>query len=175
MMDVTFFNTFVGIGTIIIVITIIVAIVGLILYRETTERLARKYFFWDGLLLALAGLIGSLIYSNFFGFPPCTLCWWQRIFLYPQVILFSIGLWGHGDRRTIALASVALSGLGFLVSIYQYLLQMGLLENSTVCIGGTACASIDAIAFGFITIPLMCGILFLSILITSIFSLQKDS
>ncbi|MBP9821339.1 MAG: disulfide bond formation protein B [Candidatus Pacebacteria bacterium] len=174
MMDTTLFNTLLGVGAIIITIAILTTIVGLVWYRETTQRMIQKYFLWDGLLLALAGLVGSLIYSNFFGFPPCTLCWWQRIFLYPQIILFSIGLWGRGDKRTIALSSSILSGLGLLVSIYQYLLQMGLFENSTVCIGGTACASIDAIAFGFITIPMMCGILFLGILISSIFSLQKN-
>lgn len=175
MIDVTLFNTFIGIGAIIIIVAILATVIGLALYRKTTKQLARKYFFWDGLLLALAGLIGSLVYSNFFGFPPCTLCWWQRIFLYPQVILFSIGIWGHGDRRTIALGSTILSGLGLLVSMYQYLLQMGLFQNSTVCLGGAACASIDAIVFGFITIPLMCGILFLGILTTSILSLQKNS
>lgn len=173
MMDATFFNTLIGIGAIIIVIAIVVTIAGLVWYREITERIVQKYFFWDGLLLALAGLVGSLIYSNFFGFPPCTLCWWQRIFLYPQVILFGIGIWGRGDKRTIALASGILSGLGILVSIYQYLLQMGVFANSVLCSAEQACASIDAIALGFITIPLMCGILFLGILTSSIISLRK--
>lgn len=172
-MDPTFFNIVAGIGTILIALAILVTVAGLVWYRDTTEQIARKFFLWDGLVLALAGLIGSLIYSNFFGFPPCTLCWWQRIFLYPQVILFSIGIWGRGDKRTIAITSAILSGLGILVSLYQYLLQMGLFENSTVCIGGTACASIDAIAFGFITIPLMCGILFAGILTSTLISLRN--
>lgn len=172
-MDATLFTTILGIGAILIGVAIVVTIIGLAWYPDVLKAASQKYVFWDGFILSLLGLIGSLTYSGLFQFPPCPLCWWQRIFLYPQVILFGIGIWGRGDQRTILLGSSILSGLGLIVSIYQYLLQMGVWGDSSVCLGGTACASIDAIAFGFITIPLMCGILFLALLLGSFIAQKK--
>ena len=39
------------------------------------------------MLFSTVAMIGSLIYSNIIGFPPCDLCWYQRILMYPIAIL----------------------------------------------------------------------------------------
>src|SRR3989339_1933832 len=44
-------------------------------------------------IVVFFGTASSLFYSEFAHFTPCTLCWWQRVFLYPQVILFAIVIW----------------------------------------------------------------------------------
>mgnify|MGYP001558839681 CR=1 FL=1 len=44
-------------------------------------------------LTALSSTIVSLVYSDVIGYEPCKLCWIQRIFLYPQVVIFGLALW----------------------------------------------------------------------------------
>src|SRR3989338_8612975 len=44
-------------------------------------------------IVSLTAVLGSLFYSEIIGFEPCVLCWWQRIFLYPIVIIAGTALW----------------------------------------------------------------------------------
>lgn len=73
-------------------------IVILILISYFTHRtpvvkfLAKNAFLFSFLIVASASL-GSLFYSEIIGFEPCKLCWYQRVFMYPQVIIFGIALW----------------------------------------------------------------------------------
>src|SRR3989338_2063143 len=54
-------------------------------------------------LVSLIAVVSSLFYSEIVGFEPCVLCWWQRIFLYPLVVLFGIALW-RKDRSVFIYA-----------------------------------------------------------------------
>jgi len=102
---------------------------------------------------ALASLSGSLFYSNVVGFVPCELCWWQRIFLYPQVILFLTAL-KYKDGGVFKYAW-RLSALALVVSIYQIYIQLGGPSSLPCAAAGSACAKIFVNAFGYITIPVM--------------------
>lgn len=44
-------------------------------------------------VVALVATLGSLYYSEVRLFLPCELCWYQRIFMYPQAVLLGIALW----------------------------------------------------------------------------------
>ncbi|MCS6867391.1 MAG: disulfide oxidoreductase [Thermus sp.] len=44
-------------------------------------------------MVALVATLGSLYYSEVRLFLPCELCWYQRIFMYPQAILLGLALW----------------------------------------------------------------------------------
>ena len=43
-------------------------------------------------LVAGVSAMGSLFFSYIMGFAPCVLCWYQRIFLFPLVIILTVGL-----------------------------------------------------------------------------------
>jgi disulfide bond formation protein DsbB len=106
-------------------------------------------------LVAVAGTGLSLFYSDIKGFEPCTLCWVQRIFLYPQVILLGLALW-KGDHQ-VGAYSLGLSVPGALVAGYHYYGQMvdsGVLScrpGDTI----SPCAQRFVLEFGYVTIPMM--------------------
>jgi len=49
-------------------------------------------------LVALIATNGSLFYSEYAKFTPCLLCWLQRIFMYPLVVLFAIAVSKKDDK-----------------------------------------------------------------------------
>ncbi|RIH89487.1 Disulfide bond formation protein C [Meiothermus luteus] len=88
-------------------------------------------------LVALVATLGSLYYSEVRNFIPCTLCWYQRIAMYPLALLLGIALW-RGDAGVKPYA-ITLSLLGLFWSSY-HLLELwvpGLAPN--VCKGPIPC------------------------------------
>ncbi len=108
-------------------------------------------------VFALASSALTLYYSEILGFEPCPLCWWQRVFMYPQVILFALALWKGIPFRFY---SIVLSVLGLGVAAYHHALQM-LPAGSLPCpASGPSCSQITLLEYGYITYPLMAGTLF---------------
>src|SRR5690625_6744143 len=70
---------------------------------------------------ALVATLGSLFYSEVMGFVPCELCWIQRIFMYPLVMIYGVA--AFKKDLSIALPGLFLSGIGMFISAYHYLLQ----------------------------------------------------
>lgn len=108
-----------------------------------------------GFIVSLSAVIASLLYSDVIGFEPCTLCWVQRIFIYPQAILFGMALWRK--ERVIVDYSLALSIVGGLIAAYHYYGQM-FNTSALPCkaAGGVSpCAIRFFVEFGYITIPMM--------------------
>src|SRR5688572_3194157 len=50
------------------------------------------------LIVALFATLGSLFLSEIAGWTPCLLCWYQRIFMYPQAVILALAFW-HNDRN----------------------------------------------------------------------------
>lgn len=123
---------------------------------------------WIGFILTFGGVLLTLYYSEILGFPPCPLCWWQRVFLYPQVILFALALWKKD--RTIADYSIALSLAGLGVALYHHALQV-LPHGSLPCPaeGAISCAQRFVFEFGYITFPLMAATLFAFLIVLMLF------
>jgi disulfide bond formation protein DsbB len=112
-----------------------------------------RHALWLGFLVALVAVLGSLFYSNVVGFAPCVLCWWQRVFIYPQLVLFLVAL-SKKDRGVFAY-SVALSMLAGIVALYHSYVYWGG-ESLLPCTAlGGACSKIYVYAFGYVTIPAM--------------------
>lgn len=105
-------------------------------------------------LISLLGTSGSLYFSEIMRFPPCALCWYQRIFLYPLVFIFGVAIWtGDDSYRKYALP---LAALGLLISLYHNLLYYGLIEEALApCTQGVSCSAKQLELFGIITIPLL--------------------
>ena len=108
-----------------------------------------------GFIVSLAATFTSLLYSDVIGFDPCTLCWIQRIFIYPQVLLFGLALWKK--EKVIIDYSLALSVVGGIIAAYHYYGQMfntGALPCAAAE-GVSPCAVRFFVEFGYITIPMM--------------------
>lgn len=130
---------------------------------------------WIGLLVTLGGVILSLYYSEVLGIAPCGLCWLQRVFLYPQAILFALAVWKND--RGIADYSIALSIFGAGVSLYQHYLQMGgasVLPCPSVTTGAD-CVQRFLFEFGYITFPLMSFSVFAFLIVVMLFVRRRNS
>ena len=129
-------------------------------------RFVHKYALWFGFGLSSLAIVGSLLYSNFIGFEPCTLCWWQRIFIYPQAVLFLVAI--IKKDRGIFDYALPLSIAAFILSLYQsYSNFSGTSVLPCTAVGG-ACSRVYVLEYGYITIPLMsftlvCYLLFIKL------------
>ena len=144
---------------------ILVSIVYLILRKKPFSPALAQKALWFAFLVALIATAGSLFYSEIAGFEPCKLCWFQRIFMYPQVLLLGMAIWKK--ERAIADYGILLAVLGALVAGYHYLLQLGIAPNLPCSAVGysVACSQVFVMNFGYITIPLMSFTAFLLVII----------
>ncbi len=119
--------------------------------RSSSQSLT---FVFSAFVLSLIATLGSLFFSEIMNFVPCSLCWYQRIFMYPLVFLFSINLLFPDEK--IFKYTFPITFVGWIISIYHNLLMFKIIpENLSPCIQGVPC-SVDYLNwFGFITIPLL--------------------
>ena len=55
-------------------------------------------------VVSLIATLGSLYFSDIRGLPPCTLCWVQRIFMYPLIAIATIGLLQKNEKIAVTTA-----------------------------------------------------------------------
>jgi disulfide bond formation protein DsbB len=154
-------NIFLGTGAIIVQIISVIALFVLFFGHKTMFRknvlldFIDKHFLVLGLVFSLIGTLFSLVYSEIINFAPCYLCWWARVFLYPQVILFGIALWDN-DRKIIKYITPLLS-LGFLVVAYHNFMYYFAETGNLPCdASGVSCYQQLVYEFGgYISIPML--------------------
>jgi disulfide bond formation protein DsbB len=161
-------------------LNLVLAIGGLVLAAVTIVLLVdyfvynRKYFgakiepwLWPMIIVTTIGSVGlSLVYSEYFGFIPCSLCWLQRIAIYPQALL-AVLAYRSRDTINFPIYGIGLSLFGLAVAIYQYIYQMLPVEaresGIAPCLvdgSGADCAVKVIDLFGFVTFPLLTAITF---------------
>ena len=114
-------------------------------------------------LLALVSSLGALFFSEVMNLPPCVLCWWQRIFMFPLVFTLGLSLFAR-DSAGIRY-SMLLAAIGWLVALYHFLLYSGFIpKGMQPCGPGLSCSEISFELWGFMTIPLMSLIAFTGLL-----------
>jgi len=171
-------NKILSLGTIFLQIFILFTLGNFIFYKSRENKfllLLKKYTFHLGFLVSLGAFLLSLFYSSIVGYPPCELCWMQRIFLYPQLILFTMEL--YKKDRSIVDFSIVFATIGSIISMYHVYVENGGTK-------GLACANINPASttqiscavryiyeFGYITMPIMA--LTISIFIILILSNYK--
>lgn len=113
-------------------------------------------------LVAVIATAGSLWFSESAGFPPCELCWYQRIAMYPLVVVCGVGAatrdlgsWRYG---------VPLAAIGLVIAAYHVALQFQPSLDVVSCDVGAPCTGRYVLVFGFISIPTLAGAAFLLIL-----------
>mgnify|MGYP000123059694 FL=1 len=105
-------------------------------------------------LVASVATLGSLFFSEIMNFVPCSMCWYQRIFMYPLVLIFLINLLYPDDK--LFKYSMPLVTTGLFFSIYHNLLMFDIIPESVVpCVSGVPCSTEYINWFGFVTIPLL--------------------
>lgn len=144
-------------------------ITGVLLTRNNVSM--RKFLIKYSLVLAfsvsLIATLGSLFYSEIARFEPCKLCWYQRIFLFPQTILFAVALW---KKLPVAAYSLALSGIGALIAAYHTALQFGITSGLPCAKEAVSCTQRFVLEYGYITIPTMSLTAFLLLILFALFA-----
>ncbi|MCK5640781.1 MAG: disulfide bond formation protein B [Gammaproteobacteria bacterium] len=105
-------------------------------------------------LMATISTLGSLFFSEVMDLVPCVLCWYQRIFMFPLVIILLVGLFPL-DKNVVRYA-LPIAVIGLLFTVYHCLLFFGFIpENLQPCSQGVSCADDSMVLFGFLPIPLL--------------------
>lgn len=123
-------------------------------------------------IIALVATVGSLFFSEIMEFIPCSLCWYQRIFMYPLVIIFMVGFLTE-SKETFKF-SIPLTVIGFFLALYHNLLIWEIIpEKMSPCVEGIPCTSIYINWFGFMTIPFLSLMAFSLLLFVGLKNLRK--
>ncbi len=172
------FSTVLGFLVVVSHIFLILALVYFILFKNKENDKLIQFVEGRALLLAflitLFATLGSFIYSNIIGFTPCVLCWWQRIFLFPQLIILGIALKNKFEK--IASYVLPLSILGALVALYHIYISFGFhsIIPCATTIGETSCVVQYVNEFGYVTIPVMSLTIFIYLIILQVALYKKN-
>jgi len=122
-------------------------------------------------LLVSVSALGSLFFSFVMEFAPCVLCWYQRIFLFPLVLILAIGLFPF-DKKVVKYA-LPLAIAGWLTAVYHNLLYAGFIPKSIQpCSQGVSCTEEYINLFGFLSIPVL-SLLSFSTIVTLLIILYR--
>ena len=136
-----------------LVLVVLAALLGRYPQDYLPAGLVRPMLLW-GAITAFASVVLSLYYSEIVGFEACALCWWQRIFIYPQVILFFIA-WRRGEYGVWRYA-LPLSVFGLFFGIAHWILQTFHFSIIPCAAAGLSpCEKVFFIEFGYVTFPVM--------------------
>jgi len=143
-------NRFLGILALVAVAVAVVATVMLVTRR--VPRWARELALPSAALIAIVTTLGSLYYSEVAGYPPCTLCWYQRIAIYPQVIVLGVA----ALRRDVEVwrTSVPLAVVGAGISVWHIVIER-IPSLAGPCDPANPCTIKWVEEFGFLTVPTM--------------------
>jgi disulfide bond formation protein DsbB len=173
-MSLEHYSTLLSLGS----IGIFTAIFLISVFSFFSEKVNKKlegfgYFNYIYVILIISGLsvAGSLIYQLVYNTPVCELCWWQRIFLYPTVII-SLVAYINQKYKEAHTNILILSIFGLFYACYHYYYHfkgfvLGQKVELPCSYGGLlpACTDSPILIFGFITIPFMGVLVFTSIIL----------
>lgn len=113
---------------------------------------------WSSLFIAwvisAASLLGALFLGEVMDLPPCVLCWWQRIAMFPLVLILPAGMFPL-DPKVFRYA-LPLAVAGWIVALFHVLLVAGVIpERIQPCSRGVSCKDVQIEWFGFLTIPML--------------------
>lgn len=133
--------------------------------KEPNTNQVYMYMAW---VVSITAMLGSLYFSEIRGFIPCELCWYQRILMYPLVLILGIGTF-QADL-SVKRFVLPMAIIGWCISFYHYMLQKvpGLAEIKP-CVNGVPCNAQYINWFDVITIPFLALTAFTIIIYLMIF------
>lgn len=118
--------------------------------------------------------LGSLFFSEVMDVPVCNLCWYQRVAMYPMVLILAVGLFPYdpGVLRTAG----PLAAIGWLIALFQLLLIVGIVpESIQPCVKGIPCSETHLSILGFLNIPTLSFMTFSLIGVLLFFTRKMES
>ncbi len=175
-------NLIVASGGLLLAVLTVVLFFDLLFLRGRLFSVYTRTLAWPAIIGASVGSVAlSLVYSEYFGFIPCSLCWLQRIAIYPQALL-SLLAFKIRDAVNFPIYGIALSVCGLIVAVYQYIYQMVPVEVLTTgfmpCLadGSNADCAVKVInLFGFVTFPFLSGVVFLFLIAVYIYQMRTPA
>lgn len=185
------FNVVTGLSALTVFGQVVIAALLATLLTEQITQKRGKFGMWVSvhgltlmLIVALTATLGSLFFSDIALWSPCKDCWFQRIFMYPQVVLLAIALWKK-DRH-VSRYILALSIIGLVIAALHYNTQVQaalhpVLDTEGVNVllkpcdaSGVSCAKTEIkFTFGYITLPMMALTAFAMNSLGAVFVLRK--
>ncbi len=105
-------------------------------------------------LIATGSTLGSLFFGEVMGYTPCVLCWYQRIAMFPLVFVLAAGLFPFDPRVVRYALPLAVAGWG--LALFHVALIAGWVPQAIKpCQQGVPCSEVQAVWFGFVTIPFL--------------------
>lgn len=123
-----------------------------------------EFLLYSAWLISLVAMFGSLYFSEIKGYIPCELCWYQRILMYPLVVLLGIATFQYDVFVKKYVLPLSIIGAG--VSLMHYMEQkIPGFGGIKPCVNGVPCSSEYINWYGFITIPFLALVAFVAITI----------
>ena len=140
---------------------------------STSDTIQKEWFLlflvW---ILATISTIASLFFSEIMKLPVCVLCWYQRIAMYPLVIILPLALFPF-DAKVTRYAGVLVL-FGWLTALFHVLLVAGFIpKNAQPCVQDIPCSETHVNVFGFLNMPMM-SLLTFSIMGLLLFFVKKS-
>jgi disulfide bond formation protein DsbB len=136
--------------------------------RGSVGRLTARAWLAAGAVVALVATVGSLTFSLGYGYIPCDLCWYQRILMYPLVVV--LGVAAYEDRPGVYRTVLPLALGGAAIAGYHSYIQRA---ESGACSFGGGCTAIQWQVPGLgLSIPNLSLLAFLLILGTLVGALR---
>ncbi|MDP4553231.1 disulfide oxidoreductase [Alkalihalobacillus macyae] len=126
-----------------------------------------EYLLFSAWAVSVSALAGSLYFSEVLKYEPCELCWYQRILMYPLVLILGIAMVKKDAKQCVYVLPLAV--IGGSISVYHYLIQKAaFFADSAPACGRVPCTGEYINLLGFITIPFLALLAFASIAILMI-------
>jgi disulfide bond formation protein DsbB len=127
--------------------------------HQNEDEKSTNFFVLLAFIISMIATLGSLFFSEVMQFIPCTLCWYQRILMYPLLIILIIKLLFPQEHFFKYAMTFAI--LGFIVSSYHNLVMFKIIpETLSPCVQGVPCSVAYINWLGFITIPMLSWVAF---------------
>lgn len=148
------FNSVVSIGSVLLFIIALGILYTYFFKYSTYSTTIRARALTFMFIVSGLATIGSLVYSLGIGFPPCDLCWYQRIFMYPIFFLSGVALYKKHVFDTIKPYMRFLVIFGASIALFHTIVYYTGV-NPVPCSATASCTARYVFEFGFMTIPLM--------------------
>lgn len=176
-------STFVLLSIPLIIILILFRYTYILPYTEWVRAQLNENALVLGFLISVFATLGALTYSNLYLFAVCDFCWYQRIAIYPMILI--LGMATILKNRFIKPYVIALATVGLLVSIYHWTIHMIAIYGSQSAADGLvpcstsgilpSCSQTEILEYGFITIPFMAITTLSLIIVLMLFIKNKRS
>ncbi|MGF9831525.1 disulfide oxidoreductase [Bacillus anthracis] len=122
----------------------------------------QKYHIAIAWTIATSAMLISLIFSEWMKLPPCDLCWYQRMAMYPLVLILGIGMYRKDSN--VSIYAFPFACIGLIISVYQITIQAFPTSEMKICSVSVSCTEDYLNLFGFISIPMLSFVGFLAII-----------